>query len=105
MQLFYFFFASDLTLNEDSPADENDESCSDSSDCNGEPSLRRLFSFYLVTDGADCSQDIVKIHNDGNPLSFPSKLLCCGTTDLLTVSLHEESFLRSNNLLASKEIP
>jgi hypothetical protein len=35
----------DLTLSEDLPADENDKSCSDSSDCNGELIQRRLFSF------------------------------------------------------------
>jgi hypothetical protein len=81
-----FFPTSDFILHEDSPEDENDESCSDSSDCSGESVARRLFSFYLVTGGADCSQDIVKIHNDGNPLSFPSKLLCCGTSDLLTLT-------------------
>jgi hypothetical protein len=70
-----FFLASDLTLNEDLPADENDKSCSDSSDCNGESVQRRLFSFYWVTSGADGSENIVKIHNDGNPLTFPSKLV------------------------------
>ncbi|PNF33355.1 Ubiquitin carboxyl-terminal hydrolase 15 [Cryptotermes secundus] len=64
----------DLTLSEDLPSDENDRSCSDSSDCNGELIQRRLFSFYLVTSGADCSQDIVKIHNDGNPLPFPKHM-------------------------------
>jgi hypothetical protein len=69
--------------NEDLPSDENDKSCSDSSDCGGEPVRRRLFSFYLVTSGVDC-QDIVKIHNDGNPLPFPSKLLWHGKTDLLS---------------------
>jgi len=73
--------------NEDLPSDENDKSCSDSSDCSGEPVQRRLFSFYLVTSGVDC-QDIVKIHNDGNPLSFPSKLPWHGKTYLLSDLLY-----------------
>ncbi|KDR08685.1 Ubiquitin carboxyl-terminal hydrolase 4, partial [Zootermopsis nevadensis] len=73
-KIFIMLSMTNLTLNEDSPGDENDESCSDNGDCNGERVPRRIFSFYLVTSGADCSQDIVKIHNDGNPLSFPKHI-------------------------------
>jgi len=84
--------------NEDLPSDENDKSCSDSSDCGGEPVQRRLFSFYLVTSGVDC-QDIVKIHNDGNPLPFPSKLLWHGKTYLLSDLLYQRQSLRSYQII------
>jgi hypothetical protein len=80
--------------NEDLPSDENDKSCSDSSDCSGEPVQRRLFSFYLVSSGVDC-QDMEKIHNDGNPLNFPSKLPLHGKTNLLSDLLYERQSLRS----------
>jgi hypothetical protein len=97
---------SDLILDEeDSPADENDKSCSDGSDCSGESVQRRLFSFYLVTSDASSGQDIVKIHNDGNPLPFPSKLLRYSTTISIS-SLHDaELFLITNSFLACQDIP
>ncbi|XP_069693943.1 ubiquitin carboxyl-terminal hydrolase 15-like isoform X2 [Periplaneta americana] len=85
----------DASSVEDLPADENDKSCSDSSDCNGEAMQRKLFSFYLISSNPGSGYEVEKIHNDGNPLQFPKYMGQSFVAAKWTREAHEQFYDKS----------